>query len=464
MNKATVIRATFSLLPLTIGMLLGGATLPLTAFAAKAPPPPKTTYAIVGGSLNDFFTAALNNSPDLAVAREQWNVSSARKDQATGQILPQVSATAGVSNNNYTTNSTGLMTYRGENYAVGVNQVLFNWQAFLGRRQASLIENESEAQYYVTLANLLTQVADQYLQVLQAEDALRSVNSELGAITNQLKQVQTQYNLKLARITDLYATQARVASTQADKVVIESQVTINRENLRATTGIDVGALRRLPDTLQIEPMQETLELWLQRTRTNNKDLVAHQLALQAADKQVSATRGTYLPQVSLAYQYQDTNLGFNNQLLSERTTSNYVGINVVVPIFAGGSNRARVREAFSMRDIAESQLRQTEIEVLAHTRTSFAQAKTGESRVTAGEALAESTATAYTAMQRGYELGTVTTVDVLNALRDRFAAERDLQRARYDLIRARLTLRRDSGSLTADDIRDVNNLLTAEPR
>jgi outer membrane protein len=62
-------------------------------------------------------------------------------------------------------------------------------------------------------------------------------------------------------------------------------------------------------------------------------------------------------------------------------------------------------------------------------------------------------------MQRGFELGTVTSVDLLNALRDRFQAERELQRARYDHIRADLVLRREAGELTAEDLLRISNLL-----
>ena len=53
----------------------------------------------------------------------------------------------------------------------------------------------------------------------------------------------------------------------------------------------------------------------------------------------------------------------------------------------------------------------------------------------------------------------MTSVDVLNALRDRFSAERELQTARYDHIRYTLALRRDAGVLTSEDIRAVSNLL-----
>jgi outer membrane protein len=453
------------LLPLTIGLLLGSTTLPLTVTAAEAPEPPSGVVLVTTGTtLEDFFNAMLNNSPDLAIARERWNVGTARKDQATGQLLPQANATGTFSENRSTNpnSTTGTVSGQGQRYGVSINQVLFHWQAFQMRRQASLIEDQNEALYYATLASLLTMIADQYLLVLQAEDALQSVNSELEAMTTQLNQVQTLYDLQLARITDLYEAQARLAAIQANKVKLESEVTINRETLRATSGIDVGALRRLPAEIQITPMQEAVEVWLQRTHDNNKELAAAQFGLQAAEKQVSAARGSYMPQVSLVYQYQQSNTGYNNELVSDQNIeTNYVGVNVQVPLYAGGSNRAKVREAFSLRNIAEGQLKQTDIELQNKTRLAYAQVKSGESRIMAGQVLAESTNTSFTAMQRGYELGTVTTVDVLNALRDRFAAERDLQQARYDHIRAQLMLRRDSGSLSADDIMEVSTMMNA---
>src|SRR5690606_11707750 len=110
-----------------------------------------------------------------------------------------------------------------------------------------------------------------------------------------------------------------------------------------------------------------------------------------------------------------------------------------------GRNRAGEREAQSMRNIAQHELRQTQLDMIERARTAFLQVQAGEARIRAGQSLLESTTTSYTAMQRGFELGTVTSVDLLNALRDRFAAERELQRARYDHLRAMLVLRSEAG-------------------
>jgi outer membrane protein len=413
--------------------------------------------ASVGNTLEDFYTAALNYSPQLKIARERWNIGSARKDQSNGRLLPQVNANANISQND-TTQLSIDSSYNGERYSLTVSQVLFNWQAFESRRQAYLLEDQSEAEYYADLGVLLTDVADRYLNVLQAEDTLRSIESELEAMDNQIAQIQRLFDLQLALITNLYEAQARQAALQAERVNAESQLTLAREALSALTGIEVGSLSRLPETISIDPLNDELESWVQKSREGNPMIQARSYALEAANMRVSAQRGAYLPQVSLIYQFQQSDIGFQN-IRTNRTENNYVGIDVQIPLFAGGSNRASVREAYSQRNIAEQDLRRAELEVEQRTTNAFLLVKNGESRISAGQVLAESTATSYAAMQRGYELNTVTSVDLLNSLRDTFNAERQLQQARYDHIRAHLLLLRESGTLSAEDLQEVSNQL-----
>jgi len=434
---------------------------PLCAFVLLASASVRAAEPL-GNTLEDFFTAAINYSPGLRAAQERWNIGDARVDFATGQLLPQISASGTVSDNTRSEPNQLDQDYRGRRYGVQLSQVLFNWQAFAARKQASLQENQFEAQYYVQLAQLLTEVADSYLTVLQAEDALRSINTELEAITNQLNQIQRLFDLQLARITDLYNAQAQFASVQTQRITAESDLTIARETLRANTGLGVGALNRLPDNQTMPPLEGMLEDWLARASANNQSISASNYALQVADKTVSMRRGAYMPRVSLVLQRQSSDVGFDNLQLN-RYDTNYIGIDFSMPLFAGGSNRAQVREALSQRNMAESELQQVSLDVMNRARTAYFQTKAGEARVEAAKLLAESTATASAAMQRGFELGTETSVNVLNALRDQFRAERDLQKARYDLIRATLVLEREAGTLDAADMQAVSNQLNAPP-
>jgi len=444
-------------------LVLSLSTLPsITAHAADVEDQSVTRIIVQGSTLEDFFTAALDYSPELRISRERLNISSARKRAANGQLLPQLNANASISDNTQTKELINETTkYRGERYSLQLTQVLFNWQAFSARSQAYILEDQSEAEYYGQLAYVLTDVAEKYFAVLQAQDATTSAQAELDAVNRQLAQVESLYNLQSVQITDLYEAQARQASVQAEQLNLESELAIAKEQLRAVSGVNVGELFRLDEEVDIPVLEGSVDAWLKLARNDNKQIIARELAVRAANKNISQRKGAYMPTVSLIAQKQDSNIGYDNTLQDYPITSDYIGIDVSIPLFAGGRSKAGVSEARSQHRIAQNELRQVELEIVERTRTAFLQVKSSELRVRAAERVAESSALSYTAQQRGFELGTVNSVDVLNALGNRFNAERDLQRARYDHIRYNLILKREAGALSADDLSEVGTWLVA---
>lgn len=421
-----------------------------------------TRVVVQGNTLEDFFTAALDYSPQLRISRERWNIGSSRRQASNGQLLPQINANASLSDNKQQASAVGVTNrYNGERYSVQLSQVLFNWQAFSARGQAYLLEDQAEAEYYAQLAFVMTDVADKYFSVLQSEDAVLSIHSEFDAVSTQLNQIETLYNLQSVQITDLYSVQARLAAVQAEQLNLESELDIAREALRAATGVNVGDLFRLGEQASIPALQGSIESWLERARNGNHQIRAREFAVAAADKLIDQRQGAYMPRVSLIAQQQRSDIGYDNTQQPYRTDTTFIGVDVSIPLFAGGSNRASVNEARSQHRIAENELRQTELDIVERTRTAYLQVKASELRVQAAQRLADSTELSYTAMQRGFELGTVNSVDVLNALRDRFQAERDLQRARYDHIRYNLLLKQEAGILGADDLLEIGTLLSA---
>ncbi len=415
---------------------------------------------IPGSGLEDFFSAAIEFSPDLQIASENLSIGTARKKAANGQLLPQLSAGANVSDNN-AVQFNRTQNFVGERYFVQLTQTLFNWQQFAARKQANLLEDQAEEEYYYQLAVLLTDVAERYFGVLQARDALESVASEIDALQNQLDQVQSLFDRQLAQVTDLYQVQASLAAVEAQQLQLEADLALSRESLYSISGLEVGPLFQLRQDVEISPLEFNQSFYVQQAQERNKRVLASEYAVRAANEGVSERRGAYMPQVSFIAQRQDSNVGFEN-LPINKTDNTYVGVNVVIPIYAGGRNKAGVSEAISRRSIAEYELRATQLRARELVRTAFLQVQASDTQTDAASILVESTALSSEAMQQGFALGTVTSVDVLNALRDQFQAERDLQRIRYDHIRYLLLLKRETGTLSAEDMLEVGSWL--EPR
>ena len=439
-------------IPISIPFLLCAGT---TFAAESVTETPVAQSEGVGRTLEDFFTAAMEYSPRLKIAEEQWNIGKARARAATGRLLPQLTATANITENRQRALDR-ISEYRGERYSLQLRQVLFDWSAFNERGAAYQLENQSEALYYAELSRLLTDVSEKYFAALQAEEALESSNSELSAIQGQLNQFERMYELQMVQITDLYEARALLAEIQAEQILLRSEATLAQEALRSVSGLAVGDLFRLGETTGLPPVEGNIELWIERANNQNPEIQAGEFALEAADRRVSQQRGLYMPRVSMFVQQQQSNLGFDNTLLSSRTDTGYVGVDVTIPLFAGGSNRAAVSEAISQRSIASSELLQVNLDVGERTRMAYLRLQAMEQRVAAAERVLESRMLSAEASQRGFELGTVTSVDVLSALRDRYAAERDWNNYRYDYLTLAMQLRQSAGVLTAADLLDIS--------
>lgn len=411
-----------------------------------------------GSTLEDFFTAAISFSPRLQIAEEGLNIGSARRRAANGRLLPQVTGRATLSDNKSQAQGDLQNRFDGERFSVQLTQVLFNWQAFAARSQAYLIEDQLEAEYYGELAILLSEVAERYFDVLQAEDALDSIASELEAVSNQLDQIQSLYERQLTQITDLYQVQASLAAVEAEQLQLQTQVALSREALFSVSGLTAAELSGLRENVEIPPLENSISFWVNQANKNNHQIRAQELAVRAADKQIDERRGAYMPQVNFIVQRQESNLGFNDVFIN-RTDTTYLGLDFTIPIYAGGSNRAGVREAASQHRIAESRLRQAQLEASENVRSAYLRVQGSKTLIEAAQKLVESATLSSMAMQRGFELGTVTSVDVLNALRDQFRSDRDLQQVRYEHVKYILLLKRETGLLTADDMLEVESWL-----
>ena len=184
--------------------------------------------------------------------------------------------------------------FTGERYFLQLSQVLFDWGAFSSRKQATLNANQSEAEYYYELALLLTDVADKYLNVLEAQDALSSIASELEAVKNQLEQIQSLYDLQLTQVTDLYQAQASLASVEAEQLRLESELRLAEVQLRSVSGIGVNELYGLKRDVDVPNVGRNVQYWVGEARKNNQQIRALQFELESAKERISERkRGLY---------------------------------------------------------------------------------------------------------------------------------------------------------------------------
>ena len=206
--------------------------------------------------------------------------------------------------------------------------------------------------------------------------------------------------------------------------------------------------------------------WVERALEQNLDLVASRISADIASKEVNSRRSAHMPTLDLVVNRssfeQDSEQSNDNNPFSPLFTSSdqdSVSLQINVPLFAGGRNTSRVREAVYLHRAARERAQRIARETERLARDSYLGVLAEISRTRALEQALKSSEVALEATQAGFEVGTRTTVDVLDAQRQLFNARTQYLRARYDYLLNVLRLKQASGTLQVQDLERINGLL-----
>jgi len=430
-------------------VLLLGATA-LTAPLARA------------DDLYDVFQRAKQADPQFQAAQAARDSALQAKPEARSQVLPSVGLSGSVTRNrsDITATSFGLprtSTFTSKTYSLNLDQVLYNHDYFAQLRQADYQVAQAESQFQTARQGLIIRVVQAYFAVLSAQDNLHFAQAEKKAIGQQLDQAQQRFKVGLTAITDVREAQARYDQSTAQEIAAKNQLAVSKESLREIIGGQVPSLAGLSDQLPlVTPQPNDIKSWVDAALDNNPQLIVAEKASDVAKEQIERAKAGHYPTLNLVASHSYTDTG---GLFTRTETDDAVGIQLNMPIYQGGGISARVQQATYQYRQSKDQLEQTRRATERQARSAYLNVISGISAVKARKQALKSTQTALEATQAGYEVGTRTQVDVLNAQQALYGAERDYAQARYDYITNTLILRQATGSLTADDLQRISRWL-----
>jgi len=413
-------------------------------------------------SLQDIYELALTADPTLGAAEAEYQAALQTRPQARAALLPQINAQAGYDLvNSKFKNSADIFKnddYASKGYGISLNQALYNKDAWIRLSQADGQIAQAEAKIQAARQELMVRTAEAYFDELSAQDNLEFAEAEKEAISRQLEQSLERFEVGLIAITDVKESEAQFDLAVAEEIDANNQLDIAKEKLQTIIG-------RLPENLQplsddfklVTPDPADIQKWEETALENSLSLRTAQYALETAKQEVDRRRAGHHPTLGLQAEYgnKENDGGFNKGT-SENTT---VGLQFQLPLYSGGLTSAQVGEATQLHEQARNSYEMQRRESVRQTRESYLNVIAGISRVKALNQALKSTNTAAEAAQAGFEVGTRTAVEVLLALRETFRAKRDYSRARYDYILSTFRLKQAAGTLTTQDIVNINQWL-----
>jgi outer membrane protein len=308
--------------------------------------------------------------------------------------------------------------------------------------------------------DLLVRVAQAYLDVLAAQDALTTTRTGQLAISEQLASAKRNFDVGNATITDAREAQARFDLARAQVLAAETELQaklIALEVVVGRTGLQPHRLKT-PMTLPSAVPGDVRD-WLNAAQERHPAVRKAKFGLDVARLETEKARAAKGATVDLTAALQrGHSTGAGAVPAAGHNTNLSVGIVLRIPLYAGGSLQNRIKETLALEDKARQELAAAERGVSQATRVGFISLQSLHAQVQALEAAESSSQLALEATQRGYKVGVRVNLDVLNAQAQLLTTQRDLWRARYDVVFNGLKLRQASGQLTASDLGDVSRL------
>ena len=416
------------------------------------------------------YQLAKQNDPVFAASRAELDAGLEALPQGRALLLPVINGEANTNINDTENRTLDIdRRFNSNGWSITLTQPVFRWQNLMQYRQAEYQVNQAEAQFGQATQDLVVRVAEAYFNALAAQDNLEFVRADKKAISEQLAQAKRNFEVGTATITDTNEAQARFDLATAQEIAAENAVEVTRRSLEQIIGPIPDHLAPLRSELQLAPPQPAqMSEWVNAALSGNFGVRANQAAYEIAMREVQVQRAGHYPTVDAVASYQDgTTLsgGAGASLAAGRTKSSatIVGLQLNVPLYAGGSVSSRTREAVALRERARNNFEAARRSAEFNARQSFLNVTNGRAQVQALEQALVSSETALESNRVGYEVGVRINLDVLDAQQQVFETKRDLARARYDTILNGLRLGAAAGTLSEEEVRAVNQLLATAP-
>ncbi|EFO36409.1 TolC protein, partial [Vibrio parahaemolyticus Peru-466] len=412
-------------------------------------------------SLAEIYDLAKQNDPQLLSVAAQRDRAFEAITSSRSALLPQINLTAGYNltrgDTEYDSNLISDVSNDSNALTAGVNfsQELYNRASWITLDTAEKSARQADATYAAAQQGLILRVSQAYFEVLRAQDNLVFVRAEKAAVGRQLEQTKQRFEVGLSAITDVHDAQAQYDAVLADEVLAENDLINSYESLREITGQEHKNLNVL-DTNRFSATRTNspAETLIDEAKTKNLSLLSARISQDIARDNISLASSGHLPTLSLdgGYNYGDT-----SNSARDNTTDNFnIGVNLAVPLYTGGNVTSQTKQAEFAYVAASEDLEAQYRSVVKDVRAQNNNINASIGALKAYEQSVVSARSALEATEAGFDVGTRTIVDVLDATRRLYDANKNLSDARYNYILSVLQLRQAVGTLSEQDILDVD--------
>jgi len=408
-------------------------------------------------SLETALDLAYRTNPTIRAERARQRATSEATKQAWANLLPQITASGSydkingdqVLDSTAFGNTTGPATFPLSfdlnslaTQVTGEQAIFSGFRNINALKQARARVRAGGAQLVSVEQDVLTRAATAYFDVVRDTEVFKANSNNVRVLLRQLDEANLRFEVGEVTRTDVAQAEARLAGARAQLTNSQAQLAVSRAGFVQLVGQNPETLEKAPGLM---PVPETLEATLELGRVYAPAVLAAAANEQISSKDIAIAKGALSPTVSFVAQYQYAE-NTNRSLVSDERFA--YGARASIPIFQGGRNISRIREARALNDADRQRIEEARRSVEAQITGAWEQLNAAKASTASAKKQVEANELALKGVRREAQLGARTTLDVLDAEQESLNSVVSLATAERNSRVATFTLLASAGILT----------------
>ena len=394
-------------------------------------------------SLDDCISYAIEHNLTVKDASLNINIAEVNYDKAKSSRLPNLfgSVSQNFSNGNSIDPITSDFVSEqifSTNVGINSSMTLFQGNQINNdiKQQELLLEQSSYIEE-IAKNNIVVSILEAYLQSLYSKESISIAENNLASSEKEVLRAKARLDAGQIAMNDYTEAQSQAATNKYQVIAAKNTY---QQNIFA-----LKQLLELPPTqeMEIEAIDENLDLInleLDKISIYNNalnylpEIKASDINIAVNEKELDIVKGAYLPTLSLIGSMGTGYTSIRDNTFLDQFNVNFnqrIGLSLNIPIFNRNQTKAAVNTATINIEKAEIQKQNSEKEVYKKIETAYQNAISTQEQVIAAEASKEAAEQSFKLAQKRYELGALSTTDLVISQNTFTNAQQNYLQAKY---------------------------------
>jgi len=229
----------------------------------------------------------------------------------------------------------------------------------------------------------MLRVSQAYFDVLGAQDTLTTTRANKAAISEQLASAKRNFEVGTATITDTREAQARFDLATAQEIAADNDLVTKRIALDQLVGRSNVQPKDLAVPVVLPVPTASVEDYVSHAADEHPSVRRARVAYEVAQLETEKARATRLPTVDAV---ASVGTGRGSAFTGFQGQNATLGLQLTMPIYAGGSIQNRIKETLVLEERSRNDLDAARRSVVQTTRQAYYTLLSGAAQVKALEA------------------------------------------------------------------------------